>query len=284
MRVNNWFRICEEAADAGGEAGGGGAEGEGGEAEAEAAPAGLMSQGEGQEPTEKPTDIEHPWELAKGVRGEGERPDFFKHDKYATIADQAKAYTELESRQGKFGTLFGAPDATDDNPTGYDIKLPQSVPGEIDKTDPQLQGFLKVSHDMGLSQEAVQRLYDVYAESSYQADRVSVENEVALLGDKAPQRISMLDQQLRNQLPEELYDAIMPIMQTAGVFGAIEHLVNGGKPPNMPVGTDVAPAVTRADIDARVADERYQREPAFRAETERMFLQLYGDAPVARTI
>lgn len=44
--------------------------------------------------------------FADGVEGTGETPEWFKSNKYKTVADQAKAYTELESR---FGAFSGAP-------------------------------------------------------------------------------------------------------------------------------------------------------------------------------
>ena len=44
--------------------------------------------------------------LTEGIKGTGDTPEWFKADKYKSIADQAKAYTELEKR---FGGFKGAP-------------------------------------------------------------------------------------------------------------------------------------------------------------------------------
>lgn len=44
--------------------------------------------------------------LTEGIKGAGDTPEWFKADKYKSIADQAKAYTELEKR---FGGFKGAP-------------------------------------------------------------------------------------------------------------------------------------------------------------------------------
>lgn len=55
-----------------------------------------------------PTDPNSPdaWVLAEGVQGTGKRPEWFKGDKYGSVADQAKAYVDLEKR---FGSFNGAP-------------------------------------------------------------------------------------------------------------------------------------------------------------------------------
>ena len=41
------------------------------------------------------------WSYADGVEGQGDAPDWFKGDKYNTVADQAKAYKDLESSSGR---------------------------------------------------------------------------------------------------------------------------------------------------------------------------------------
>ena len=53
-----------------------------------------------------PTLSEGEYFLTEGIKGSGETPEWFKADKYKSIADQAKAYTELEKR---FGGFKGAP-------------------------------------------------------------------------------------------------------------------------------------------------------------------------------
>jgi len=54
------------------------------------------------------TEVQSTFSWSEGVNGEGEAPEYFKADKYKSVADQAKAYTELEKR---FGGFTGAPEA-----------------------------------------------------------------------------------------------------------------------------------------------------------------------------
>ena len=43
--------------------------------------------------------------LTDGIKGTGEAPEWYKSDRYKSVADQAAAYTELEK---KFGAFKGA--------------------------------------------------------------------------------------------------------------------------------------------------------------------------------
>ena len=54
----------------------------------------------------EPTLGEGEFFLSEGIKGVGDLPEWYKADKYKSIAEQAKAYTELEK---KFGGFTGAP-------------------------------------------------------------------------------------------------------------------------------------------------------------------------------
>lgn len=72
------------------------------------------------------------WSYNEGIDGEGEPPEWFKADKYKTVSEQAKAYTELES---KFGSFTGAPE-------DYALELSESLQEQgvqIDDDDPILE-------------------------------------------------------------------------------------------------------------------------------------------------
>ena len=84
---------------------------------------------EATETTETPTEG---WFLNEEVKGEGDVPEWFKADKYKSVAEQAKAYAGLES---KLGAFTGAPK------DGYEVELPEGVDVELDSEDPMLVNF-----------------------------------------------------------------------------------------------------------------------------------------------
>tara|TARA_R110002096_G_scaffold187462_1_gene366846 strand:+ start:4345 stop:4605 length:261 start_codon:yes stop_codon:yes gene_type:complete len=64
-----------------------------------------------------PTLSEGEYFLSDGIKGSGETPDWYKADRYASVAEQAKAYTELEK---KFGGFKGAPKDGYSGPEGIE--------------------------------------------------------------------------------------------------------------------------------------------------------------------
>jgi len=44
----------------------------------------------------EPTLSEGEYFLTEGIKGTGDTPEWYKAEKYKSVADQAKAYTELE--------------------------------------------------------------------------------------------------------------------------------------------------------------------------------------------
>jgi hypothetical protein len=88
------------------------------------------------------------WLLKDGVMGEGEKPAWFKNDKYKTVAAQAEAYTALESR---FGSFVGAP-----KDGKYEFKAPEGV--TVDMAHPLMGEFNKWATAKQLSQEGYQEI------------------------------------------------------------------------------------------------------------------------------
>ena len=64
-----------------------------------------------------PTLNEGEYFLSDGIKGSGDTPDWYKGDKYKSVAEQAKAYTELEK---KFGGFTGAPKDGYSGPEGIE--------------------------------------------------------------------------------------------------------------------------------------------------------------------
>jgi hypothetical protein len=75
--------------------------------------------------------------LSDGIKGTGDTPEWYKGDKYKSVAEQAKAYTELEK---KFGGFTGAPK------DGY------SGPEGIESDDALLQELTEFAEKTGMSQ------------------------------------------------------------------------------------------------------------------------------------
>jgi hypothetical protein len=119
-------------------------------------------------------------------------PEWYKADKYKSVSEQAKAYTELEK---KFGSFKGAPK------DGY------VLPENADKEDALVQELIKVGSESQMSQDGFNRLYELAMAQAQVTQEVSVENELAKLGDDANSRIKTVETFMKTKLGESYEDA-----------------------------------------------------------------------------
>lgn len=116
--------------------------------------------------TEDVTDNAPSYFLAENVAGEGDAPEWYKADKYKTVADQAKAYVEAEKSLGqmrdKIGKFTGAPEQ-------YDIVVPEGV--SLDTEDPIFAQAQEWARGMNINQEGFNSLVEMYSQIELAKDK-----------------------------------------------------------------------------------------------------------------
>jgi hypothetical protein len=189
------------------------------------------------------------WFVSEGVKGTGAPPEWFKADKYKTLADQAKAYPDLEKR---FGAFTGAPKE------GYEFKLPETVQGELDKEHPIYQSFETWAKDRQLNNEGFNELLGMFAE--YEAAQAPNIAEIkASLGDKADERIAAASQWAHANMTSKQYETFRAATSgpnAAQVFEVLELAIARSRQPTIPApGAEVRSggATPKAIIDAERA-------------------------------
>ncbi|MGH8235401.1 MAG: hypothetical protein ACREXP_00075 [Steroidobacteraceae bacterium] len=228
-----------------------------------------------------PVDPNSPdaWVLMEGVQGTGKRPEFFKADKYATLADQAKAYTDLEKR---FGSFVGAPKET------YDIKLPEGTGVELVGDHPLLDTFQKWGKENQLSQKGFTELMGMLGQ--YEAQNVVDMGAVkASLGDKADARITAAAQWANANLGADGYKLFQEATSganAAAVFQLMESVIGKTVQARVPKPGDDVPAGNAATATAEIeklmqekdakGGMRYFTDAKFRAEIEKKRMALYA--------
>lgn len=227
-----------------------------------------------------PADPNSPnaWVLAEGVLGQGERPAWFKADKYKSVADQAAAYTELEKR---FGAFTGAP-----KEGKYDYALPEGVGVQLDTEHPLVGTFTKWAAENQLSQKGFTELLGMLGqyEAQHMVDMSTVKAE---LGDNADARITAVAQWGAANLDKEGYELLRRATsgpEAAAVFQVLESVIGKTKQVALPkAGADVPPIGPDAhkEIDKLMAEKlpngklRFFEDPKFRAEVEAKRAALY---------
>jgi len=185
-----------------------------------------------------PTLGEGEYFLTENVKGSGDTPEWYKADKYKSVAEQAKAYTELEK---KFGGFTGAPK---DGYTG---------PEGIESNDALLQELTEFASKTNMSQEAFGEAWELLSAQNGAAEVVSREQEIAKLGDNAGERIKQVEGFLKNNLDSDDYEKVMDLVTDAKSIELVEALVRATSPVKLPIDGGESPTgMTWADIETEM--------------------------------
>jgi hypothetical protein len=222
------------------------------------------------------------WLLHEGVMGQGEKPNWFKNDKYKTVSAQAEAYVALEQR---FGAFTGAP-KNEKGEVAYKFTPPEGI--EINQDHPLLQSFNKWAADSQLSQQGYENMLGllVQYEAAQQPDMAAVKTS---LGEKADERILAVSQWGRANLGNEGFALLRQATSgknAAAVLQVLEHVIAKTTQARMPKpGADVpggAPgdglAAIRAAHGAKDAQGklRVDTDPAYRLEIDKRYRDYYA--------
>lgn len=186
----------------------------------------------------EPTLNEGEYFLAEGIKGAGETPEWYKSDKYQSVAEQAKAYTELEK---KFGGFKGAPK------DGY------TAPEGIESDDALLSELTEFAKDTNMSDEAFGRAWELLSAQEQAVEEVSQEMEMQKLGDNATQRIKNVEGFLKNNLDPDTYTQVQDLVTTADSIQLIEAIVKATVPAKLPIeGGEHPQGLTWSDVEAEM--------------------------------
>jgi hypothetical protein len=238
----------------------------------------LSATAEKTEETVAPeTEATPGWLLSEGVNGEGDAPDWFKSSKYDSVAEQAKAYAGLES---KLGSFTGAPK------DGYVVELDESLGYTIPEDDPLLGEFGEWAKDAGLSQDAHNKLLNMYANHTVgQMESINVDDEINKIGKDAERRIKEVTHWGQANLDANEYAVLQTMATTADGFHLLEKLKGMSRETQISAPDTVKPvdSMTENKLYEMISDSRYASNPDYRAEVEGKFRDFYGSAP-ANTI
>jgi hypothetical protein len=213
--------------------------------------------------------------LTEGIKGTGDTPEWFKADKYKSIADQAKAYTELEKR---FGGFKGAPK------DGY------QAPEGIEQDDALFAELKTFAEETNMSQDAFDRAWGLLQAQSEAVEEVSLEAEMAKLGDNATGRIKHVEQFMKNNLDPDTYERLRYSVNSAESVELVEALIKSTAPAKLPIDGVVQPGgITWESIEA----EMYRKDDNgnllrsvdrnHEAKIQRMMKEYGGDRPYTQT-
>lgn len=213
--------------------------------------------------------------LIDGIKGEGERPEWFKGDKYKSVAEQARAYTELEK---KFGSFTGAPK------DGYEM------PEGIDSEDALVQEVVKFGEESNLNQEGFSKLLDLAMTQAQVTEEVNREQELQKLGDNAGQRIKQVETWLKHKMGES-YSEVQELVTSADDVLLVEKIMNQVNPKPLPLeGGDPVDGMTWADAEAMLLEKdqhgnlKMSVDREHKRKYDELVKKLGGDKPYKRIV
>ena len=229
---------------------------------------------------ESAPEVEAPaWSYAEGVSGDGDAPEWFKSDKYKSVSEQAKAYTELES---KFGSFTGAPDE-------YDFKVSDELSEkgiDIGDDTPVMEEAKKFAKEAGMSQDGFTKMVELYA-MGLLADSEALNqakiDEISSLGPKSQERLGNLEKWGKANLSEDQYLGFEGMIQTAGSVQALERLISMTR--SAPVSPDPVNNYAQTTSEQvrnmqfekdEYGNRKVQTDPEFKARYERLKGEVWG--------
>ena len=213
--------------------------------------------------------------LSDGIKGTGDTPEWYKGDKYKSVAEQAKAYTELEK---KFGGFTGAPK------DGY------AGPEGIESDDALLQELTEFATKTNMSQEAFGEARELLTAQSEAVEAVSQEQEIAALGSNAEERIKNVEGYLKNNLDADDYEVVRDLVTDAKSIQLIEYMVRATAPTKLPIDGGQHPTgMTWSDIEAEMFKKNDNGQllrsidASHEAKIQKMMQEFGGDKAHTRT-
>lgn len=224
------------------------------------------------------------WLLHDGVMGQGEKPTWFRNDKYKTVSAQAEAYVGLEKR---FGGFVGAP-KNEKGEVTYSFNPPEGV--EFKADHPMAAAFTKWAGENQLSQDGYNQLLGQLVQYEM-AQQPQIADIKARLGDNADGRIAAVANWGRANLGADGYQTLRAATTGANadaVFKVLEQVIAKTAQIKMPgPGVDVPAATGGEGLKAiqaahgeRRADGklRVDVEPGYRVEIDKRYREYFANA------
>tara|TARA_R100000808_G_scaffold6274_3_gene18773 strand:- start:2583 stop:3383 length:801 start_codon:yes stop_codon:yes gene_type:complete len=256
----------------------------------------ILDDADPQEADAEAADVEATeapaWQWAEEVPGAGDAPDWFKSEKYATVAEQAKAYRELESQ---FGDFTGAPEEyTRDGWVPEEVAQAYADNADmqafvVEEDDPFLELFVPLLKDANMSESGVAKMAQAYYKlrhDTFVEGQASVQEAIQAMGANAPKRLANVDTYLRANLDDVHYQGLRNVLTDADSFQAIEMLIGKIKQPRTAPTDDPKPSMTLSEVNelwsAMTEDGKRRRvdaDPDYRAHVRSLRSKVVGEGP-----
>lgn len=218
---------------------------------------------QGQETEDQTGSSDSPsWYWDENTPGSGERPSWLP-TKYKSAADVAKAYTELQKRLGQA-------------PNEYDFSKGE---GWIEPDYEPFQHMAEFAKQNHVPQSVMDKMLEtvgLYLDEF----RTDIGEEKAKLGEKASERLQVLNNWAQSNLSEKAFQVLSGTMRTADAIEALEEIREKMLQNNTMVpgnnaassGSGMTMEEYRSELQANY--KKYKEDTHYRKEMERKLEQI----------
>lgn len=196
------------------------------------------------------------WHWDDNTPGTGDRPDWLP-GKFKTVADAAKSYSELEKRVGSA-------------PSEYSLEKGQ---GWIEPDYGPFQDMLSLAKSKHVPQEVMDSMLDSVGKYLDEF-KIDGTEERTKLGDKAEERLGLLDNWIASNFSKETHEALSNNLKTADAILALEEVRNKmlNSATTIPNSNheSVTSVPTLQDVQSEMNNnlDKYKTDPAYRRELQ----------------
>jgi len=218
----------------------------------------------------------------------GERPDWMPEQYWSSddgpdleglaneLSAKTKSYNELRTKMSQ-----GKHKAPKDG--NYDMSLLEGVSDD----DPLLNDFMSFAKENGLSQDQFDQIAQMHMKNvgeMFENVEVDVQREMDKLGKNADKVLQSTSQwlgklQSSGVLSEIETEALVNAAQSADIIRALNKIRDSYGERAIPaLDIQESGSLSKADLDAMVADPRYGKDMRYTSDVERKFMEFFGEA------
>jgi hypothetical protein len=205
------------------------------------------------------------WFLDEGMPGIGDRPSWLP-DKFKTVADLSKSYTELEKRVGIV-------------PDNYDFTKSKF----LDPDYAPFQDLQVLAKEKRVPQEFIDKMLE--SVDKYM-DEFTIDNneEIKKLGDNGKERVVVLDNWAKANLSKDAYEALTGSLTNAASIKALEELrgkMMSGTPQVPNDNGSVTGSASLDDIKLELSNNlaKYKTDEGYRKDLQKRLEVASKNAP-----
>lgn len=202
------------------------------------------------------------WWMDSDTPGVGDRPEFLP-EKFKSVADMGKSYSELEKRLGNA-------------PKEYDFSKGESW------ADPEHEAFKELA-DFAKTKNVPQEVMDKVMTSVgayFDGFKPNMDNEREKLGENANEKLETLNNWAKANLSEDAYYALTGSLKTAEAVQAMEEVRQLMLDNNTTIpgsgDASTTTTLTREEVDSELQlnFQKYKEDPTYRAEIKAKFAKV----------